>query len=312
MKSIVSIRRSTLSRQGFTLLEILLAVSIAMLLLFVALFTYRQLALLRSALNQQLQQIREAREFLDALDRELHQAISIQSFSGTDHSLRFTCIAPLSVSSDPSLPPIGAWQWNLSIPQNQDGTPAPGLTLQVRPTIQAVQESPDSTSSEANRVPSTPSLPDSGLFSGWPQTPNETDTMALENLNSPNESLLSPKVSSAFTGCTSCPPASSLSTFPSDSQRLMRQFYVRFRYWDKSGWKDQWSGPTPPAGIEVTISDQPLDTTSGSSLTSLPSSSSQTEETGFVLRRFIATIQTGSQPGSETNAEETASLTGRL
>jgi len=305
MKSAVSIRRSSLSRQGFTLLEILLAVSIAMLLLFVALFTYRQLVLLRSALNQQLQQIREAREFLDTLARELHQAISIQSFSGTDHSLRFTCIAPLSVSSDPSLPPIGAWQWNISIPQNQDGTPTPGLTLQVRPTIQAVQESPDSTSTESNRVPSSLSLSDSGLFSEWSQaSSNEIDTVDLESLNS----LIVSRSSTSSTYYSSA-------TFSSDSQRLVRHFYVRFRYWDKSDWKDQWTGPTPPAGIEVTISDQPLDTTTGSlfssSSSSASSSPSQTEEPEFILRRFIA-IQTEYQLNAEPNTAETASITGRL
>ena len=94
-------RRSKTS--GFSLLEIILAITIAVGLLVVALLFHRQATLLRSALLEQSERLAAVRQIMDRLSADLKSvAIATNlSFFGDGSNMRFVVTGLASVSSRP-------------------------------------------------------------------------------------------------------------------------------------------------------------------------------------------------------------------
>ena len=238
---------------GFTLIEVVLAIFIALSLLVVALFFYQQTARLRGDLITESERLASVRMVMNRLTSELRTAFPLS----TSHP-------PLLGSSNfiqivkTDLPSRTAWSG-----AGSERTTLPDTDLRL---VTYRLESLDGTNTAGLLRSEQPMVQFSSL------------------IGSPHTSF-SPSASNA---------ASNQWTAPVIGQIR----FMRFRYFDGTDWRDSWTGPALPRGVEMILSDQE------------PSSQAQPESPPEFFRRVVylpcgsstAGIAFGSSPTDSGNS----------
>ena len=198
---------------GFTLLEVVLAISIAAGILAVVLLFYHQTESLRSRLLEETSRLDTMRLVMERLSTELAAARVSgpygQGLSGGGDNLQFV---------------------KLNFPNSWDRTNAPVSTTPASP-LRLVTYS---------------------LVQDTNTTNNATDTglVRVEESLAKASSLNASLVAATNDPSVALPPGT---VAPHNGSVATQIQFLRFRYWDGSTWADAWSGPDLPLGVEVSL-----------------------------------------------------------
>lgn len=207
-------------RSGFTLLEILLALTLSLGLLAVALHFHQQITRLREDLLEDNSRLAAIRQCFDRLALELRSAVPRpNSLVGTAQSLQFVYRHP----PEPKSPPGST---RSAVPN-----PVPAPFRQLRYASAGTNQ--NGTTLGIERIESPWGLTRSTAESNPDADP--ADSFPLEPLT----------------------PSASPPTTPHTVQRLPAIQHLAFRYWNGSEWIDQWTDPQLPRGIEITLATDP-------------------------------------------------------
>jgi len=207
------------TRWGFTLLEVVLAIVIAVGLLVVVLHFYQQAADLRTQLIQESERIASVRLLMDHLTGELRAASALSSsriaFAGDATSVRFITAG---------LPARSAWNVG---PAGRFVTPQTDLKLVSYTLGRSVERS---------------NLVVSGLVR------TEQPTVDVR-----------PRAASVRTNEVAGEPEATPAPAPRGPEPVTDAIrFVRFRYWSGEDWKESWSAVELPKAVEVSFGGEPL------------------------------------------------------
>ena len=263
-------------RTAFTLLEVLLAVVIATGLLSTAMYFYQKSSRFRSDLILETERIASARLILNRMSSELrstlHHPVRNIGFKGGSNWVEFL---KTEIPSEAS--------WAMSTENSSSSAyPEAGYRL-IRYEL------------------AMKNVIDTGLD-------NTANREMIENLNLDNNSDGAPggdfpslKQGDAIDRTerrllTAKASTNSLATVRIEPVRITDQLkYMQLRYLNNGNWAENWGGPNPPAGIEISLGIDPL------SVTNLLE-----EYTNHVYRRIvrIPTSIASITPPNETNLGE--------
>ena len=263
-------------RTAFTLLEVLLAVVIATGLLSTAMYFYQKSSRFRSDLILETERIASARLILNRMSTELrstlHHPVRNIGFKGGSNWVEFL---KTEIPSEAS--------WAMSTENSSSSAyPEAGYRL-IRYEL------------------AMKNVIDTGLD-------NTANHEMIENLNLDNNSDVAPgddfpslKQGDAIDRTerrllTAKASTNSLATVRIEPVRITDQLkYMQLRYLNNGNWAENWGGPNPPAGIEISLGIDPL------SVTNLLE-----EYTNHVYRRIvrIPTSIASITPPNETNLVE--------
>ena len=263
-------------RTAFTLLEVLLAVVIATGLLSTAMYFYQKSSRFRSDLILETERIASARLILNRMSTELrstlHHPVLNIGFKGGSNWVEFL---KTEIPSEAS--------WAMSTENSSSSAyPEAGYRL-IRYEL------------------AMKNVIDTGLD-------NTANREMIENLNLDNNSDVAPggdfpslKQGDAIDRTerrllTAKASTNSLATVRIEPVRITDQLkYMQLRYLNNGNWAENWGGPNPPAGIEISLGIDPL------SVTNLLE-----EYTNHVYRRIvrIPTSIASITPPNETNLVE--------
>ena len=223
-----------LDSDAFTLVEVLLAISIATGLLLAAILFYQQTADLRSQILSQGDRYAQIRLVLDRLVSDLRTARArpgdVDAFSGNGTAIRFFR------SSWTGLIPGGA---SVAASGGSDLTQVTVFAVQSLDGTNRVVTGIERIEEPIGRVRQVVAAP--GL--GVPLTPNRQSS-----------------TSNFFPGDTRTGEAAqrlgSSAGRPDALSDVVR--FVQFRYWDGLVWVDGWTNSSPPLGVEITLSCEPV------------------------------------------------------
>ena len=263
-------------RTAFTLLEVLFAVVIAAGLLATAMYFYHKSTRFRSDLILEMERIASARLILNRMSTELrstlHHPVRNIGFKGGSNWVEFL---KTEIPSEAS--------WAMSTENiSSSAYPEAGYRL-IRYEL------------------AMKNVIDTGLD-------NTANREMIENLNLDNNSDVAPggdfpslKQGDAIDRTerrllTAKASTNSLATVRIEPVRITDQLkYMQLRYLNNGNWAENWGGPNPPAGIEISLGIDPL------SVTNLLE-----EYTNHVYRRIvrIPTSIASITPPNETNLGE--------
>ena len=263
-------------RTAFTLLEVLFAVVIAAGLLATAMYFYHKSTRFRSDLILETERIASARLILNRMSSELrstlHHPVRNIGFKGGSNWVEFL---KTEIPSEAS--------WAMSTENSSSSAyPEAGYRL-IRYEL------------------AMKNVIDTGLD-------NTANREMIENLNLDNNSDVAPggdfpslKQGDAIDRTerrllTAKASTNSLATVRIEPVRITDQLkYMQLRYLNNGNWAENWGGPNPPAGIEISLGIDPL------SVTNLLE-----EYTNHVYRRIvrIPTSIASITPPNETNLGE--------
>ena len=263
-------------RTAFTLLEVLFAVVIAAGLLATAMYFYHKSTRFRSDLILEMERIASARLILNRMSSELrstlHHPVRNIGFKGGSNWVEFL---KTEIPSEAS--------WAMSTENSSSSAyPEAGYRL-IRYEL------------------AMKNVIDTGLD-------NTANREMIENLNLDNNSDVAPggdfpslKQGDAIDRTerrllTAKASTNSLATVRIEPVRITDQLkYMQLRYLNNGNWAENWGGPNPPAGIEISLGIDPL------SVTNLLE-----EYTNHVYRRIvrIPTSIASITPPNETNLVE--------
>lgn len=203
------------SRSGFTLVEMVLAIGIAVGILMVALYFYQQSARLRSHMLEESERLAAARLLLDRLTTDLRCAMAqpMESFQGGSSSLRFVKAGLSGRSARAGASDLQIVSYTTTTAREGTNTVVTGVSRTEEPM-------------GAKAKPAT-----TNLF-----TPNLTPSVNLA-------------------GAALSPPIADASNVVNQAAAPMTELvrYLHFSYWDGTGWIGNWSSRQLPLGVMVTI-----------------------------------------------------------
>jgi type II secretory pathway pseudopilin PulG len=214
---------------AFTLVEVILAISIAIGILVVALYFYGQATDLRARLIEEAERISSIRLCLDRLGSDLRQAFAQPQigFTGTASSMHFVT-AGLPLRSAPS-----AASWSQPI------------LLDLRIVSYAANVSNEGTNQVVTGLSRSeaPLLdqPPTGSFST--NSPAAAATLAGVGATAPGSPLPTPAGAGAGR---------------KGSLWIDSIHFLQLAYWDGSGWSDHWDSSVPPEAVEVLLGAEAL------------------------------------------------------
>lgn len=205
-------------RDGFTLIEVVLALAIAIGMLLVALYFYRQAAQLREQVLEETERVAEVRLIMDRLTADLrtarwHEVLQEGLVGGSDY-LQF-------VKTD--VPSAATWEQNTFDPRPR----------RVESDLKEVGYYLGGSEVDSNAPP--------GLVR-WEQPLLETYVPDVQDEGADDAtkpSLYQPPLQA-----------------PSETASQIR--YAHFRYWDGFFWWDTWADEQLPLGIEVSLGAEPF------------------------------------------------------
>ncbi len=203
---------------AFTLLEVVLAISIAIGLLLVAMTFYQQATTLRAQLLDESERLAVVRQVMDRLAADLRVAPAHDrvGFTGESNSLRFVSTAlPLA---------LGGMQSDLKRVTYRATFAGEGTNLAVSGLVRTEEPAVDFLASSSSPALATTS----------------SDTNATASAD------------------PSVPAAAAAPASPATEPLTEAVRYLSFRFWDGAAWSESWSGVAPPMGVEVTLGFEPL------------------------------------------------------
>ena len=213
-------------RNGFTLLEVILALSIAIGLLVVALYFYQQAAELRTQLLQESERLSTVRLLLDRITTDLRTAYAQpqQGFTGNATSMRFIRTDVLSRM---------AWMASL-----------PGRSAPVETDLKIVSYGITTGVEGTNQVVGGITRVEQALI----EKTGRKEKQKLE------EVIPAPDVPAAGSNVVD----SAATSKPAVEPLTDALHFVSFWYWDGAEWSETWDSPDLPRGVEVTLGAEPL------------------------------------------------------
>jgi prepilin-type N-terminal cleavage/methylation domain-containing protein len=233
--------RRRLFHRGFTLLEILLAIALAVVVVAGAFAFYRRALEVRDLVIQDVEVASTERAIMDHITSEL-RAAQVDSFvcpgmQGTASQIKFgTVVVP------------GPAAWAVVAPTDTPVTPERDLqvvTYDVRPTVD----------DQGN-----PILDDQGnpLYDGIERM-CQTLVSAATTDTTTAQTTLNPITGTPTTVAPTAPAATTTDvTIIPSTLVSARMKVLYFRYWDGTQWTEAWSGRGLPAAVEVTLGVDPL------------------------------------------------------
>ncbi len=242
----IRVRAVLLGAGAFTLLEVLLALSIAIGLLIVVLYYYQQAALLRDSTLDSATGLAAVRLCMDRLGTELRTASAQpDSLRGGSQEIEFLqCELPESGNAAaaeddaPVSTPVLLRRIRYAMRASEESSAAGGL---VRTETVVTPAAPGSGEPEPDSVETDPA--ETGVVEESSEPPDTNDVWAVETASVEEEGT---RITTSFPSA-GAPPL----TIPE-----LR--YLRLRYWDGAQWQDSWSGSHLPRGIEVTLALEPV------------------------------------------------------
>lgn len=230
------------SRQGFTLVEVILAIGISVGILVVALVFYNQAANLRNQLLAEAENVSSIRLAMDRLSLELQTAFLTpqQGFVGTADSMEFTTSGAL----DPKA-------WNRTRSGRSEG-PVTDLKLVSYRVVFSIDEG-------ANLVVDGLERSEEPLVIGARRAV-VTNSAEMAGLSMPG------MTNRPGTGSGSNALAAGSTTNQNQGDLLNRSIrQARFRYWGGGQWVENWNQAGLPQGVEITFSPEPAPVDSSAS-----------------------------------------------
>ena len=263
-------------RSAFTLLEVLLAVVIAAGLLSTAMYFYHKSSRFRSDLILETERIASARLILNRMSTELrsslHHPVRNIGFKGGSNWVEFL---KTEIPSEAS--------WAMSTENSSSSAyPEAGYRL-IRYELAMKNVIDTGLDNAANRE----MIENLNLDNNYDGAPGG-DFPSLKQgdaIDRTEQRLLTAKAST-----------NSLATVRIEPVRITDQLkYMQLRYLNNGNWAENWGGPNPPDGIEISLGIAPL------SATNLLE-----EYTNHVYRRIvrIPTSIASTTPPTDTNLEE--------
>ena len=212
--------------RGFTLLEVVLALSITIGLLVVVLYFYQQAARLRDSTLGATAGLAAVRLCMDRLGTELRTASAQPgSFSGGPRELEFLhCELPeppggvAGETPREVAPAFRLRRIRYALPETDDPADGPGL-VRTETTV-------------------TAAAPEPGVESVAAEPPDTNDVWAVEGTTAEVEGT---RVTTVFPGAGTA------------ALTLPEIRHLGLRYWDGAAWVDSWSGSSLPRGVEITL-----------------------------------------------------------
>ncbi len=210
--------RAPIPRSAFTLLEVVLAISIAIAILVVALAFHHQATTLRANLLDESERLAAVRQIMDRLAADLRVAPvhNHVGFTGDSNSLRFvTTRLPLATAGFDS--DLRRVTYRALFSGDTTNLTISGLTRLDEPAVELIPS------------PLAPAT-----------------APASEPVGDAAEEL-----AAGVTNTT----ASVTGTAEPLTQAIR---FLNFRFWDGTAWTDSWSGVAPPPGVEISLGFEPL------------------------------------------------------
>ncbi len=205
---------------AFTLLEVVLAISIAVGILVAALAFHHQAAVLRANLIDEAERLAAVRQIMDRLAADLRVAPVHNhiGFTGDSNSLRFvTTRLPLATAGFDS--DLRRVTYRAIFSGDATNLTVSGLTRIDEPAVE--------------------------LVAAPPTAPGAT-LPATEPVGDAAEELAAGITNAAASAANPVEPLTEAIRF------------LSFRFWDGTAWRDTWSGVAPPPGVEVSLGFEPL------------------------------------------------------
>jgi len=220
---------------AFSLLEVLLAILIAVGLMLAVLYFYRQAADLRVQALKASERIRETRLVMQRLTGELRQLFhhkAVITFQGDSNSVQFVTAR---------LPDRSSWAGE---ELGRSTRPASGLVI-VR-----YLGGPMSTNGLFRSAQPLVSLRDPLDVGVESESEVEEEVMSDESEEGDGEEELAAEDESEVKAAFGTLSAPALLT------RNIR--FSRFRFWNGEAWQDNWTSSEPPAAIEISLGLDPM------------------------------------------------------
>lgn len=247
--AIVSPLGARARRCGFTLLEVILALAIALGLLAVVLYFYQQASRLRDATLADTARLAAVRLCLDRLAMELRTASTRPgTFHGGPQSLEF-------VQCDSASP--SAWVAGT----NTIGVVSRFPVRRVRYVGHATDQNGSIGGIERTEEPLAPSAPAAPADDTDRTDDHATNTdasLAPDLLTGTNANLFSTATNADFAAeATNQDSVTAIST--DETSLLIGELrFLRLRYWDGAAWLDSWNASGLPRGVEISLATEPL------------------------------------------------------
>jgi general secretion pathway protein J len=201
------------SSAGFTLVEMVLAIGIAVGILMVALYFYQQSSRLRAHILEESERLSAARLLLDRLTTDLRSALAqpVEAFQGDATSLRFVKAGLSGRSSRAGVSDLQLVTYATTMAREGTNVVVTGVSR---------TEEPLSVRSKS----------------------------AVTNVTAASSATM---VAAAVFNSTENSNSVSQTQGPAPLTDLVR--YLSFSYWDGTGWVAQWSSRELPLGVTVTL-----------------------------------------------------------
>ena len=211
-------RRAWGGRRAFTLVEVVLAIGIAIGVMVVALYFYHQASQLRAQLIEQSEQISETRLLMEriTLDLRVAHAQPLLTFQGSNAFLRFAML---------NVPAVGAGLSDSNAPGSRRATDLSVVAYEVGSVLQGTNRLV--TGIHRTERPFQ-------VFGG-----SATPPLALSTNLAGSEGVLEThhRLGRPITE---------------------RVRYLSFGFWDGVGWKDRWASTRLPQAVRLTMGWKPL------------------------------------------------------
>lgn len=233
---------------GFSLLEVILAIGIAVGLMLVVLFYYRQAAELRVQALEESERLRETRLVMQSLSDELRRMFlhaDTLGFSGNSNSVKFatTRLPDRSQWAGGELGRATRPESDLAQVRYLGGAAQTNGLFRAVATLvphrDPLDGSPDAESEDELEM----------------EEPEESDTEAGDETDAETEAETDAEETEADDNPTDTvsPTIQSTPVLLTDNIR-----FSRFRFWGGEEWLDEWPGPVPPEALEITLGFEAL------------------------------------------------------
>ncbi len=250
-KAAERLRRSS-AKAGFSLLEVILAISIAVGLMLVVLYFFRQASELRTQAVAESGKLRETRLVMQTLDDELRRLFAHEkasSFRGDSNSIQFATT---------HLPDRSQW-----------GGPEMGRAPRPETDLILVRYvgGPLRTNGLYRSAQALVSMRDPNVDPALDDFENLADEADMEDLEDEGEGEGGDGEKDSETavgeeeavGEESADESGGAIDTLAQPQMLTENIrYSRFRFWGGGAWQDNWSGESLPPAIEVSLGFEPL------------------------------------------------------
>jgi len=245
--------------RGFSLLEVVLAIGIAVGLMLVVLYFYRQAADLRTQAVAETEKLRETRLVMQKLTEELQRIFrhpTAVSFKGDSNSVQFvtTHLPDRSEWQGAELGRASRPETDLILVRYVGGPTRSNGFFRSAQSLVAIRDPNVDVSVEDSEDDPMPD-DETGEDESSEDEESADETEGGDEPDDASEPEGEGEEDDAASGEDS---GSSLDTLSQPKLLTQNIRFSRFRFWGGEEWQDVWNGSAPPEAIEITLGFEPL------------------------------------------------------